>query len=51
MFSNNFVQLCANIIFYLVNVLMNNDNTLRRVLVNPSLRFDVIMIGLSGALG
>ena len=51
MFSNNFVQLALNIIFYAFYFFVYGDDTLSRILQNPILLRDVILIGTSGALG
>ena len=51
MFSNNFVQIIANTAFYAFYATYNKDNTLERVLADNNLLRDVIMIGVSGALG
>lgn len=50
MFSNNVVQLVANIAFF-VPAFYKGDDTIERVLADPILLRDVIMIGVSGALG
>lgn len=53
MFSNNFVQLGGNIIFFGVNQIYTHDNSLGRLFepANSTLLRDVIFIGLAGALG
>lgn len=51
MFSNNLVQLSANLIFYLFYYFVHGDDTVARVISNSTLLRDVIMIGTSGALG
>jgi UDP-galactose transporter B1 len=50
MFSNNLVQLLANLAFYTFSYLVHGDDTLMRV-VDRTLAWDVLMISLSGALG
>ena len=51
MFSNNLVQLFANVCFYLFYYLVHGDDTLIRVVANPTLTSEVFMISLSGAMG
>jgi len=51
MFSNNFVQLIANIAFFIPSFMYKGDDTIERVFADPILLRNVIMIGVSGALG
>jgi UDP-galactose transporter B1 len=51
MFTNNFVQLCANIILYAITMITTGDDTLVRVFSDNQLLFDILMIALSGAIG
>jgi len=51
MFSTNVVQLLANITFYLPAFLYQGDTTISRVMGDHTMLRDVIMIGVSGALG
>eukprot|EP00347_Sterkiella_histriomuscorum_P004006 403362113 len=51
MFSNNFVQLIANILFYIPAFFYQNDTTVSRVMNDSDNFRDVVMIGISGALG
>jgi solute carrier family 35 (UDP-galactose transporter), member B1 len=51
MFSSNFVQLAANLALFTFYFFIHGDDTLQRIVANPQLMRDVIMIGLSGALG
>ncbi len=51
MFSNNFVQLVLNVVFYAFYFFIHGDGTLTKILSDPVLLRDVIMIGTSGALG
>lgn len=51
MFSNNFVQLAANIAFYGFYSIVHGDDTLTRIIQQPALLRDVLLISASGALG
>lgn len=51
MFCNNAVQLVANILFYLPAYFVYKDDSLSRIAANPNDLRDVIMIGVSGAVG
>lgn len=51
MFSNNLVQLLANLGFYTFYHLFHGDDTATRVFSSAPLTRDVLMISLSGALG
>ena len=51
MFSNNFVQLVLNVAFYAFYFFIHGDDTLSKIISNPVILRDVVMIGASGALG
>jgi UDP-galactose transporter B1 len=51
MFSNNFVQLLFNLMFYAFYYFVHGDDTLPHLLSEPVLLRDVILIGASGAVG
>lgn len=51
MFSNNFVQIIANVAFFIPAFFVNGDDTISRVFADSIMLRDVIMIGVSGALG
>lgn len=51
MFSNNLVQLLANLAFYGFYLFAHGDDTLAHICSSPRLLVDVVMIGVSGALG
>ena len=51
MLYTNTVGMIGNFIFFNFARIVNEDNTLERVLENPTLMRDVLLIGLTGACG
>lgn len=51
MFSNNFVQLLFNLMFYGFYFFVHGDDTLAHLFSEPALLRDVVLIGAAGALG
>lgn len=51
MFTNNLFSLVLSTSIYIAEVTYFGDNTHERILAQPQLLFNCIMVGLSGAIG
>ena len=51
MFTNNLIGLLISGTIYIATVIFYNEDTHLRILKNPNILFDCIMVGLSGSIG
>jgi len=51
MFTNNLIGLMISGTIYISTVLFYKEDTHLRIIQNPKILFDCIMVGLSGSIG
>jgi drug/metabolite transporter (DMT)-like permease len=51
MFTNNLIGLLISGTIYIATVIFYNEDTHLRILKNPNILFDCVMVGLSGSIG
>lgn len=51
MFTNNLIGILISGTIYIATVIFNKEDTHLRILKNPNILFDCVMVGLSGSIG